>query len=564
MGVTALRAESPGFGLGLRTPHYPDFLARRQQVDWLEIITDNFLVEGGKPLAMLDRVRRDYPVALHGVAMSLGAPGGPDAAYLRRVKALADRVQPLWVSDHLCWIGPGPEQRHDLYPLPYTEEAARRVIAAIGFAQDLLQRRLVVENVSSYVGFADSACAEWQFLSHVAQQADCLLLVDVNNIHVSSVNHRFDPLHYLDGLPAGRVQQIHLAGHADHGDHIVDTHDHPVAPAVWALYRQACARFGGVATMIERDDRIPPLQELLAELDQARAISAAVGDASVKPHAEAPAPAGTPPLLPASDTALPLSDLQRGLCDFILARANEQVLAGKLRAPDGVDLQQRLHIYHHAYRMRLAEVLADSFARTAHFMGSDLFESEAIAFAVEQPPLLRSLGRYGAQFPAHLQQRYPGNPELNELAQLDWDLRACFDGPDVAALDAQAAAQDHAQAWVARLAPLHPSVRLRSVTTNAVALWNALDQDAEVPPVHTLAQPRSLAVWRKGQQPHFQSLEAGQDAFIACLARGCSILQACEELQGLPQLAQPNALALWLRQWWDDGLLRGDRDPATS
>lgn len=270
---TATR-PSPGFGLGLRTTHYADFLAAPQPLDWLEIITENFMVDGGRPLQMLDRIRRDYPMAMHGVAMSLGAPGGPDLAYLQRVKALADRVQPLWVSDHLCWIGPGPEQLHDLYPLPYTDEAARHVVQGIRRAQDVLGRRLVLENVSSYIDYKDSAASEWQFLSHIAEEADCLLLVDVNNIHVSSVNHRFNPLDYLNGLPAGRVQQIHLAGHADHGDYIVDTHDHPVAPAVWALYREACRRFGPVATMIERDDHIPPLDSLLAELNVARRLAA--------------------------------------------------------------------------------------------------------------------------------------------------------------------------------------------------------------------------------------------------------------------------------------------------
>lgn len=268
---------SAGFGLGLRSAHYADFLATPQPVDWLEVITDNYLVEGGKPLVMLDRIRRDHPMAMHGVAMSIGAaPAGPDLAYLRQVKALADRIEPLWVSDHLCWIGPGPTQLHDLYPLPYTEEAACHVVAQIRRAQDVLQRRLVIENVSSYMAFAHDAVAEWEFLAHVAEAADCLLLLDVNNVYVSSVNHGFDPLDFLDAMPAGRIQQIHLTGHSDNGSHIIDTHDHPVAEPVWALYAEACARFGPVATLIERDDRIPPLAELLDELDRARREAAAV------------------------------------------------------------------------------------------------------------------------------------------------------------------------------------------------------------------------------------------------------------------------------------------------
>jgi uncharacterized protein (UPF0276 family) len=264
---------SPGFGLGLRTQHYPDFQRQRQPLDWLEIITDNFLVEGGRPLLMLEAMRRDYPLAMHGVAMSIGSADGLDLAYLQKVKGLAHRIEPLWVSDHLCWSGLGKTMLHDLNPLPYTEEAARRVIAHIKQAQDILQRRLVIENVSSYVDFAHSGATEWEFLHHVATQADCLLLVDVNNIYVSSVNHGFDPQHYLDALPHDRVQQIHLAGHSRHPTHIIDTHDHPVCEEVWALYAAACRRLGPVATMIERDDHIPPLPELLAEMAIARAIA---------------------------------------------------------------------------------------------------------------------------------------------------------------------------------------------------------------------------------------------------------------------------------------------------
>ncbi len=550
-GRDMLSTPSPGFGLGLRTAHYNDFLERPQPLDWLEIITDNFMVEGGKPLVMLERIRRDYPLVMHGVAMSLGAPVGPDLAYLKRVKALADRVQPLWISDHLCWIGPGPEQLHDLYPLPYTDEAARHVVQSIRRAQDVLGRRLVVENVSSYIDFKDSAASEWQFLSHIARESDCLLLVDVNNIHVSSVNHSFDPLDYLNGLPADRVQQIHLAGHEDHGDWIVDTHDHPVAQPVWELYRQACRRFGRVATMIERDDRIPPLQELLDELAVARGIA---GEAFLP----APSPETDTGLEPASNEPEPLQKLQQLLSAYVLnpAEVHGDAAVARVRAKQDVDARQRLGIYHHAYRSRLAEVLAESFEKTNLYMGSDAFAEDAQAFAVSHPPLVRNLGRYGDGLPGWFAQRYPGNPELRELAQLDWDLRESFDGPDVAALDATSAAADATQSWLAREAPLHPSVRLRAITTNVVQLWKAIDEDVEVPDSARLDSTGTLAVWRKELQPHFMTLEPAQARFIARLSEGVSILQACEDLQSLPELAEPQTLGVWLRAWWDDGLLR--------
>ncbi|WP_431101553.1 MNIO family bufferin maturase [Roseateles noduli] len=275
---------SPGFGLGLRSTHYREFLERPQPVDWLEVISENYLVPGGKPLAMLDGIRAKYPMVMHGVSMNLGAVAGLDADYLRQLASLARRVEPLWVSDHLCWTGVHGRHLHDLLPLPYTDEALRVVVRNIGQAQDALGRRLVVENVSSYLDYADSSLSEAQFVAEVARRADCLLLVDVNNIHVSAVNHGFDALAYLDALPAERVQQIHVAGHSDHGDHLIDTHDQPVAEPVWQLYAEALRRFGPVATMIERDEHIPPLSELLEELDQARVITATTwpGDAARK------------------------------------------------------------------------------------------------------------------------------------------------------------------------------------------------------------------------------------------------------------------------------------------
>lgn len=266
---------SPGFGLGLRTAHYADFVAAPQRVDWLEVISDNHMVPGGKPMRILDELRERYPMAMHGVALSLGSVSGPDEGYVRQLRALADRIQPLWVSDHLCWTGVHGVQLHDLLPLPYTEEALSVVVRNVQRTQDVLGRRLVVENVSSYVAFAQSEMSEWEFVREVAQRADCLLLLDVNNVYVSSVNHGFDPVAYVDAMPAGRVQQMHLAGHTRNGDLLIDTHDQPVPDPVWALYQHACQRFGEVATMIERDDDIPPLPELLAELDQARAWAAA-------------------------------------------------------------------------------------------------------------------------------------------------------------------------------------------------------------------------------------------------------------------------------------------------
>lgn len=268
------RAPFLGYGLGLRPTHYAEFLAAPQAVDWLEIIAENYMIQGGKPLAMLDAIRADYPLAMHGVSMSIGSVQPLDLGYLQRLKDFAQRIEPQWISDHLCWTGVHGVNLHDLYPLPYTEEALKHVVARIARVQELLGRRLVIENVSSYLSYADSVMSEWEFLAAIAEQADCLLLLDVNNIYVSSINHGFNPREFIDHLPAGRIQQIHLAGHSNIGDFIIDTHDAPIIDPVFDLYAHACRRFGPVSTMIERDDKIPPLTELIAELVRVRRIAA--------------------------------------------------------------------------------------------------------------------------------------------------------------------------------------------------------------------------------------------------------------------------------------------------
>ncbi len=261
-----------GYGLGLRAEYYNTILDQQPDVDWFEIISENYMVDGGKPLSYLDKFRERYPLVMHGVSLSIGSTDPLNREYLKQLKALVDRVDPVWVSDHLCWTIHGGLNVHDLLPLPYTEAAIAHVADRIEQVQDFLGRRILMENVSSYVTYTESEMSEWEFYSSVVEKADCLMLLDINNIHVSAVNHAFDPLDYINAVPAARVQQIHLAGHTDYGDFIIDTHDHPVIDSVWDLYKYAIKRLGPVSTMIERDDNFPPFAELMAELDHARQI----------------------------------------------------------------------------------------------------------------------------------------------------------------------------------------------------------------------------------------------------------------------------------------------------
>ncbi|MFZ2315917.1 MAG: DUF692 domain-containing protein [Gammaproteobacteria bacterium] len=270
------RKPQLGFGLGLRTEHYTAILDEKPPVDWFEIITENYLVPGGKPLYFLDQIREHYPLVMHGVSLSMGSSDPLDLDYLKQVKKLANRIHPKWISDHLCWTGIQDKNMHDLLPLPYTEEAINHVATRIQQVQDILGRQILIENVSSYLTYHQSALTEWDFLTAICERADCLILLDVNNVYVSSVNHEFAALDYIKSLPAERVYQIHLAGHSDMGDYKIDTHDHDIIDPVWDLYAETLRLIGPCSTMIERDDNLPPLADLVTELNRAREIAQTV------------------------------------------------------------------------------------------------------------------------------------------------------------------------------------------------------------------------------------------------------------------------------------------------
>jgi len=290
MGVRRRSARAPdymnrfglpdlGVGVGLRRPHYAHVIAERPAIGWFEVIAENFMVEGGRPLQILEQVRADYPIVLHGVSMSIGSTDPLNREHLRWLARLARRFEPAWISDHLCWTGVGGHNLHDLMPLPYTEETIRHVAKRVREAQEILGRHLLIENVSSYLNYTSSTLTEWEFLAAVAGEADCGILLDINNIFVSAFNHRYNAEEYIDYVPVDRVAQFHLAGHSDYGTYLLDTHDHPIRREVWELYEYAVRRFGRVTTLIERDDNIPEFPALQVEADEAIRRAEAVSPA---------------------------------------------------------------------------------------------------------------------------------------------------------------------------------------------------------------------------------------------------------------------------------------------
>lgn len=285
-------AKYVGFGLGLRPTHFHDVLETDHNVDWFEVISENFFVPGGKPRYYLDRVRERFPVALHGVSMSIGTSDPIDQDYLQQLKALIEHVKPMIVSDHLCWTSSGGTNSHDLLPLPYTDEAVQHISNRVRQVQDTLGRQLVLENVSAYVTFEHSTLEEWEFLNAIAETSGCGLLLDVNNIYVNERNLGQSATRFLEHIAPQHIQQIHIAGHSDYGSYVIDTHDAPVRPEVFELYREACQRFGPVNSMIERDDHIPEFSVLLDELNELRSHAATAADAKSKAEKEAEQKAG--------------------------------------------------------------------------------------------------------------------------------------------------------------------------------------------------------------------------------------------------------------------------------
>jgi uncharacterized protein len=259
-----------GFGIGLRTVHYNHILANWPKIDWFEILSENYMDTGGRPMYVAEQVAERYPVVLHGVSMSVGSTDPLNMEFLRKLKALAARVKPHWISDHLCWTGVHGLNTHDLLPMPYTDESMKYTIERVKQISEYLERPLVLENPSTYLEFAASTWTEWDFLATLAEQADCGILLDVNNVYVSSYNHGFDPYKYIDRIPADRVTQYHLAGHTNKGTHILDTHSDHVIDKVWDLYRYAYGKTGGVATLLEWDEAIPSFEVVHAEALKAK------------------------------------------------------------------------------------------------------------------------------------------------------------------------------------------------------------------------------------------------------------------------------------------------------
>lgn len=548
------RADGPPFprlgaGVGLRTKHYAAALAAGAPLpDFFEVVTENFLGAGGRPREVLVEAANRRPIALHGVSLSIGSTDPLDARYLDRVAALVELVKPAIVSDHLCWTSHGGRHSHDLLPLRFTEHEADRIASRVAEVQARLGMRILLENVSSYLAWRGSTMTEWAFLAAVAERADAGILLDVNNVFVSARNHGFDAREYLRGMPAGRVGQIHLAGHQDRGTYLFDTHDAPVADPVWALYEETLALHGPVATLIERDDKIPPYEELLAEAARARAVLSRVASAPAMPPI-----APRDPRRGESKRPEPRDATAAGhaLLFAALSGASTGVLA-EIDA-GGLAPATRVEVYASSYRARLHDALLEDFPATDAFLGHDRFHATALEYARAHPSTSPDLGDFGASFAAFLRSR---DAVAADLAALEWARTEAFDAADGTPLTMRALAAIAPGRWPALRFTPHPSLRFVSVQSRVDTIWKAADAGEPLPLSPGLASG-VIRVWREGTTVFHAWMEAPEAAALSALARGepfesaAGILAA--SLNATPEDAA-SALAAHLRDWIGDGL----------
>ncbi len=420
-----------GVGIGLRLPHYDHILSEKPVVDWFEIISENYMVDGGRPLKILDEILEQYKIVQHGVSMYFGSAQPLNREHLKRIKQLTRRTRTPWLSDHLCWGSVDGRYTHDLLPLPYTFEAVRATAARIREAQDYLEIPIAVENVSSYAEFHESEMTEWEFLNEVVHVADCGILLDVNNIYVSSQNHGFDPMTYVNAVQADRVAQIHIAGHSKFEKYILDTHDHPVLDPVWAMYARAIERTGATATLLEWDDNIPSFEEVHAEALKANRYLPATRDTSRT----------------TGGLHMNLLEMQRRMAEDVMrpltldfamqsetasGQSMGEIAASYIKPNDRLNSFERLEIYNRQYWFRVIAAVAEDFPALQAVLGEPRFDRLVLAYLREHPSTSFTLRNLGGKLPQWLARNPSFAPRRHSLAldvaRLEWAYVEAFDG----------------------------------------------------------------------------------------------------------------------------------------
>ncbi len=534
-----------GCGLGLRTVHYDHITTHcPKNVDWFEAISENYMDTGGRPLSILEKVRARYPIALHGVSLSIGSADPLNKDYLKKLKALIRRIDPAIVSDHLCWTGVDGKNLHDLLPLPYTEETARYVIKRVKSVQEFLERPILLENVSTYFSYRHSRLAEWDFLKAVAEGARCGILLDVNNVYVNAVNHGFDPYEFLQAIPREIVGQFHLAGHTDMGGYLFDTHSKRIIDKVWELYRFAIERFGQMSTLVEWDDDIPDFEKLSQELDKAREIYR-LTDFSGSPqsfgepvHKSRRSAWTSPTRFVAGRTRKicgpKLSQLQKSMKACILPSIRPKknlTTFGKNLNPQGkTPGVKRIDVYADGYIARMHEALGETYPAVRRILGDNDFLTVARAYAEVHPSQDYSLSRAGK----HLARFLAGSshakklPFLPDLAALEWRIVESFHATQEEPADTRSLKELSPEEWEAVRFCFQPSVFLVSSRWPILDIWQARNEPPGSINVDLVDRPQNVLVHRPEFQVRCELLDPGQTRLLNLLKSGKSLGQAVE------------------------------------
>lgn len=551
MGLNHLSLDHPslGFGLGLRPQHYPYIFEHQPKVDWFEILSENFMDTDGKPKRNLARIKEQYPVVMHGVSMSIGSVDPLNSEYLKKLKALIDWVNPAWISDHLCWTGVAHKNTHDLLPLPYTEESLKHIVQRIQQVQDRLGRRIALENPSTYLEFKHSTIPEAEFIAVMANEADCHLLLDVNNVYVTCYNHRLDAQSYLDALPLDRVIQMHLSGHSHKGNHIVDTHDDHVIDEVWNLYKYVVHRAGRVPnTMIEWDDRIPEFTVLTAELDKAKEAAKAASTFTLPQLARAVCE-------DAELHEMQLLEAQTHMQQAVtLGSRFDSAPDEWIRAKHTFAPKEQLSVYVNAYRYRLYDVVAEDYPVLQHYLTEKKFSELIWGFVGEVLPDHFNIGRFALKLPAFVQKTLPNDAFAHALCQLETTVAQMTDPAETEALD-----ESHLQGLTAENIldlTLYPrqALRLMAFEYQVNAYYQAvMDGAADAVPRKEAVY---LAVFRHEEVVWRMELEAQEFALLSQLFGGATIGEALADLDE----SEGQNITSYFSKWMRNGLLASQHD----
>ncbi len=547
-----------GCGVGLRNVHYGTITTEWPKMDWFEAITENFMDSGGRPVHILGKVREKYPLALHGVSLSIGSVDPLNRQYLERLKLLAKRMEPSIISDHLCWCGVDGEELHDLLPLPFTEESLAHIAERVSEVQEFLNRKILLENVSSYVTYKHSVIPEWEFLSEVARRSGCGILLDINNIYVNSANHQFDSIEYINSIPRESVGQFHLAGHTDMGSYLFDTHSAPVIRPVWELYQHALRRFGPVSTLIEWDEQIPEYKELSDEAERARTIynqmtggRESFAPADINPKKE--------PQLARKHEALPLVQIERLMKSHIHPIEKippDSSLQDSLNPQGGEEGIKRLSVYATGYTARTHDGLSETYETIQNILGPDEFDHLTRAYMNRFPSHDYNLSLIGQHLPEFLKahslvQKFPFLPDL---ARLEWFVSQTFHAFDQAAFNPKTLSELPMEDWESATFTFQPSVKLMKSSWPVWDLWKSKKNLTPSSNFHLPKQTEFILIYRRNFQVCAEMMGDVQYGLLNQLMEGSSLGRACETLADQNE-ADKLPISQWFSDWTRLGLI---------